>query len=53
MLSEEEKKNLKILGMLLILGGISIHFYLLWKEGQKTAVTNTILREGINALGRR
>ena len=52
MRTEEEKRNLKILGMLLILAGISINFYLLWEEGQKTAVTNTIVREGINAIGR-
>jgi len=52
-LSEEQEKNLKILGMLLIIGGISINFYLLWEEGQKTTVTNTIVREGMNALGRK
>ena len=49
-LSEENKKNLKILGMTLILTGISIQFYLLWNEGHKEVVTSSVMRQGISTL---
>ena len=51
-MNEEQKKNWKIFAIGLIMLGISIQAYIMWNEGQKTAVTNTIMREGINAIGR-
>ena len=48
-LTDEQKKNWQMFDMLLIGVGLSINFYLLYKNDDKT-VSSTIMRSGMNAI---
>ena len=49
-LTEEEKRNWKILAIGLIMVGISIQAYIMWSEGQKTEVNRIITQTALSTM---
>ena len=49
-LTEEEKKNLRILALLFIFGGLAINIYLLTSEGKETTATSTLTQSALSSL---
>jgi len=49
-MTEEQKKQLKLLALALIIGGLGINLYLLMDEGRTTAATSSLMRPAMQSL---
>lgn len=52
-MTDEQRKQLKLVAMGAIMLGLGINLYLLWNEGQETLATGSLIRPAMDMMVRR